>query len=101
MAMPMATHPKPPRKPAVAPNAVVVLGSLRNMGGLKGISRLSTNVVAKVLGPARGGFGPKALALIHSLPNRIGEYQRPPMRKAESAAVRIAQRLRVCRDIRR
>src|SRR5579862_4837727 len=100
MAIPIATQPKPARKPAVAPHTAVVFGSFRNIARLTAMTRLITNVMAKVLGPAAGGVEPKALAFIHALPNRTGEYQRPPTRKAENAAARIAQRLRVCIDIR-
>jgi hypothetical protein len=97
MPMPIATQPKPAAKPAAAPKAMVVVGALRNMARLKDITRLRMKLMAKIFGVLAGGAASaKPLAFSQTLPKRNGAYQRPPRRKAERAATRMAQRLRVC-----
>src|SRR6266568_7407580 len=98
--MPVATQPKPAAKPAAAPNAVVVAGVLRNMARLMDIISVRRKLMPKILAMLVGaGASVKALARCQALPKTAGEYQRPPRRKAETAAARIAQKLRVCRFI--
>src|SRR5689334_18691526 len=98
MPIPIATQPKPARKPAVAPQAKVVLGSLRNMARLKAMTRLNTKLSAKTFAVAVGdSSAAKRFAFFQAVPNIMGEYQSPPTRKADTAATRIAQMFRVWR----
>src|ERR1700761_1297730 len=95
--MPIKHQPKPARKPAVAPHEVVVLGSLRNIARLIDITSVRMKLMPKTLPIfVAGGGSPKPLARCQALPKIAGEYQRPPSTKAEIAATRMAQKLRVC-----
>src|SRR5689334_14805606 len=94
MPMPIAAHPKPARNPAVAPHMGVVPGALRKKARLIAITRLMRNAAMKMPALAGAGASLNPLALCHARPKRTGEYHKPPTRKAETAAARIAQRLR-------
>src|SRR5580658_1022658 len=100
MPKPIVTQPKPARKPASAPHAVVVLGSFRNMARFNDITRLRTQVMPKTLPMfAAGGSLVNPLARFHALP-KSKLYQIPPIGKAEMAATRMAQGFSVCTFIR-
>src|SRR5690349_10079359 len=87
MPMPIAAYPNPARKPAVAPQAKFVLGSLRNMAKLSAITRLNPKEMAKIFAVAAGGSSvPKRFARFQAAPKIIGEYQRPPSTNADTAA---------------
>src|SRR3954451_6469029 len=92
--MPIAAHPNPARNPAVAPQAGVVPGALRKNARLIAITRLITKAATKIPAPAGAGLSLNPFAFCHARPKRTGEYHKPPMRKADTAAARIAHKLR-------
>src|SRR5882724_1612784 len=98
MPIPIATQPNPARKPAVAPQAMSVLGALRNIARLNDMMRLKMKLMPKTLAGESGGGSslPNPLARFQALWNSAGEYQSPPSRKAERAATRMAHTFRVC-----
>src|SRR5215475_3086969 len=85
---PSATQPNPARKPAVAPQAVLVLGSARNAARFAAISTENKNEKPKVFGrlPVRIWSSDKPTSFCQARPNRIGEYHSPPRTNVETAA---------------
>ena len=93
----IATHPKPAKKPAVAPQLVVVLALFKNMAKLNAITMEKRNVSPKTFAifPFFMSSSEKLFSAIHIFPKSIGEYQRPPIRKFDNAATTIANQLSV------
>jgi hypothetical protein len=74
----------------------VVLGSFKNMARFRAITRLKMKLIAKIFPVAGGGSSaPKRFAFFHTAPNIKDEYHSPPTMNADTAAARIAQKLRV------
>src|SRR5689334_596369 len=101
MAIPSATHPKPARKPAVAPHEVVVLASARNIARFADISNEKTKARPKTLPMFRlpSSSVVKWVSAIQARPKMAGEYQSPPSAKAEKAAARTANQFTCCAGI--
>src|ERR1700752_1103817 len=89
---PRATHPKPARKPAVAPQAAVVLGSARNRARLAAMSSEKMNEKPKILPvlPFCRSGSVNQHSAIQERPKRAGEYHSPPRTKVEIAAATTA-----------
>jgi hypothetical protein len=69
---------------------------LRNIARVKAMTKLSTKAILKTFAPAAGGsLSPKWFAFFQAEWNTIGEYHKPPSRKAENAATRIAHGFKV------
>src|ERR1700742_3120733 len=92
---PAATHPTPASAPAIIPHKIVVLGSAKNMARFADMTSAKMNDPPKaraLLKPATcSSLNP--FTRIQTLPNNIGEYQRPPMRNVERAAAKTASQL--------
>src|SRR5580658_726046 len=93
---PNVTQPKPARKPAVAPQVALVLGSARNAAKFADINSAKTNDRPKILAILLlfRSSCVKLLADIQARPNKAGEYQSPPIRKVETAAATTASQFR-------
>src|SRR5580704_1623674 len=96
-----ATHPKPARKPAVAPHGVVVFGSFKNMARLIAIASEKTsdrpNIFAAL--PRFRSSSVKPQALIHAFPKNIREYHNPPKTNIDNAAATMASQFKFARGI--
>ena len=95
--MDIATHPNPAKKPAIAPQLAVVLASFKNIARLKAITIEKRNVSPKILDifPFFKSSSVNLFSFIHTFPKSSGEYQSPPIKKFESAAVITANQLSV------
>src|SRR5277367_2661328 len=96
VAIPRATHPKPARNPAVAPQTALVFGSARNAARFADIISAKRNERLKIFAIlllARSSLV-KLLTDIQARPNIAGEYQSPPSTNVEAAADRTASQLR-------
>jgi len=90
----MATQPNPARNPAVAPHAVSVFGSFRNIARLKAIINDQTKDQPKILAmPDFSWPSVKPFSFIQAFPNRAGEYHNPPSKNVLSAATKTASQL--------
>src|ERR1022692_3660269 len=95
VAMASATHPKPARKPAAAPQTAVVLGSARKA------ARFAAMITAKISDKPKilimlllaKSASERLLTDIQARPNKALEYQSPPRTKVETAAARTASQL--------
>src|ERR1700678_2933554 len=95
VAMESATQPKPTKKPAVAPQEAVVLGSARNAARFAAMITEKTRDRPNVLAILRWAksASERLLADIQARPNRALEYQSPPRAKLDTAAVSTASQL--------
>src|SRR4051812_20237726 len=98
MAMPSATQPKPARKPAAAPQEVVVFASARNMARLADITTEKTKAKPKTLPIFRfpSCSVVKLLSAIQTRPKMAGEYQSLPSANADNAAATTANQFTFC-----
>src|SRR5271155_1406005 len=80
VAIARATQPKPARKPAVAPQAALVLGSARKAARFAAMitSKSSARPKIFVILPLAKSASVRLLTDIHARPNKTGEYQSPP-----------------------
>src|SRR5271169_203806 len=88
VAIPSATQPNPARKPAVAPQAALVFGSARKAARFAAMimAKMSARPKILIMLLLARSASLKLLTAIQARPNRTGEYQRPPIRKVETAA---------------
>lgn len=93
----IAAQPNPAKNPAVAPQLAVVLSWFRYMARLKAMINENKKVRLNILPmfPFLSVSLLKLFSFIHAFPKRTGEYQRPPIAKAESDAARMANQLSV------
>ena len=85
----------PAKKPAVAPQDVVVVGSAKNAARLADDISANKAVKPNIL-PVLPAFISSCVSLlsaIQELPKTFGLYQRPPTAKAEIAATKTAGQL--------
>ena len=93
MPIPIVTHPKPARNPAVAPQTTVVLGSFKKKARFMAMITLRTKLMENVFpGELLGSPAENQLALFQAFPNMKDEDQIPPITNAETAAARTAKR---------
>src|SRR5580704_2448605 len=95
VAIASATHPKPARKPAVAPQLAVVFGSARNAARFAAMITAKTSDRPKILTilPLARSASSRLFTDIQARPNKAFEYQRPPRTKVETAAATTASQL--------
>src|SRR5882672_5035208 len=95
VAIPRVTQPKPARNPAVAPQLAVVFGSARNAARFAAMRSANRRDRPKILGmlDLLSSASLRLLTDIQGRPNSAFEYQRPPIRKVETAAATTASQL--------
>ncbi len=95
--MDMATHPKPARKPAIAPQPAEVSASFKNIARLKAMTREKMKVNPKIFGMLAffRSSSEKLFSFIQAFPKIKLEYQSPPIRKFDNAATTIANQFSV------
>lgn len=92
-----ATQPKPTKNPAIAPQEIVVFGSFKNIARLVAMINENKNVEMKIKAflPFFKSSSRNLFSCIHCLPNNMGEYHKPPIKKFDTAATNTATKLMV------
>src|ERR1700733_13100381 len=101
IAIESATHPKPARKPAVAPQEAVDFGSFKNMARLMAITSEKTNDSPDMFAalPCFRSSSVRPQAVIHAFPMSGFEYHNPPKTNIDNAAATMAGQFKFARGI--